>query len=135
MGAWTAETSITCSPPISQCGGTIAGTYTLSPNTAAYLVQSSRAYYGDYLRYQMGRQFYHRMGALPDVMLTGEAPSYASWFSDPATAARAARSVSSRRRWPIASQTVKLASIAHTHAATARARWTAACRAARRGCF
>ena len=63
------------------------GTYTLSPNTAAYLVQSSRAYYGDYLRYQMGRQFYHRMGALPDVMLTGEAPSYASWFSDPEVAA------------------------------------------------
>eukprot|EP00966_Prymnesium_polylepis_P125323 2898026-Prymnesium_polylepis.1 len=35
----------------------------------------------------MGRQFYHRMGALPDVMSTGEAPSYASWFSDPETAA------------------------------------------------
>jgi len=63
------------------------GTYTMSPNSARYLVQSSRAYYGDYLRYQMGRQFYHRMGALPDVMTTGEAPSYASWFSDPATAA------------------------------------------------
>merc|ERR1719247_663767 len=62
------------------------GTYTLSPNTAAYLVQSSKAYYGDYLRYQMGRQFYHRMGALPDVMTTGQAPSYASWFSDPETA-------------------------------------------------
>ena len=63
------------------------GKYTLSPNSARYLVQSSRQYYGDYLRYQMGRQFYHRMGALPDVMTTGEAPSYASWFSDPATAA------------------------------------------------
>lgn len=63
------------------------GAYTLSPNTAAYLVQSSRQYYGDYLRYQMGRQFYHRMGALPDVMESGEAPSYASWFSDPDTAA------------------------------------------------
>jgi len=49
-------------------------------------VTSSRAYYGDYLRYQMGRQFYHRMGALPSVMSTGEAPSYASWFSDPETA-------------------------------------------------
>ena len=34
----------------------------------------------------MGRQFYHRMGALPDVMTTGEAPSYASWFSDPEVA-------------------------------------------------
>jgi len=62
------------------------GTYTLSPNSAKFLVQSSRAYYGDYLRYQMGRQFYHRMGALPDVMTSGEAPSYASWFSDPETA-------------------------------------------------
>jgi len=62
-------------------------TYTLSPNSSKFLVTSSRAYYGDYLRYQMGRQFYHRMGALPDVMTTGEAPSYASWFSDPTTAA------------------------------------------------
>lgn len=62
------------------------GCYTNSPNSSKFLVTSSRAYYGDYLRYQMGRQFYHRMGALPDVMLTGEAPSYASWFSDPETA-------------------------------------------------
>merc|ERR1719454_931413 len=60
------------------------GLYTLSPNTERFLVMSSKQYYGDYLRYQMGRQFYHRMGALPDVMTTGEAPSYASWFSDPA---------------------------------------------------
>jgi len=63
------------------------GAYTLSPNTASFLVTTSRHYYGDYLRYQMGRQFYHRMGALPDVMNTGEAPSYASWFSDPDVAA------------------------------------------------
>ena len=63
-----------------------SGAYTLSPNTAKFLVQSSKAYYGDYLRYQMGRQFYHRMGALPDVMTTGVAPSYADWFSDPETA-------------------------------------------------
>merc|ERR1719310_723360 len=62
------------------------GMYTNSPNTSKFLVQASRAYYGDYLRYQMGRQFYHRMGALPDVMTSGEAPSYASWFSDPETA-------------------------------------------------
>ena len=34
----------------------------------------------------MGRQFYHRMGALPDVMLTGEGPSYQEWFEDPETA-------------------------------------------------
>jgi hypothetical protein len=60
--------------------------YTMSPNTERFLVMNSKQYYGDYLRYQMGRQFYHRMGALPDVMSTGEAPSYASWFSDPETA-------------------------------------------------
>jgi len=59
------------------------GYYTLSPNTAQYMVSSSRNYYGDYLQYQIGRQFYHRMGALPDVMRSGKAPSYASWFSDP----------------------------------------------------
>lgn len=62
------------------------GFYTLSPNTAQYMVTSSRHFYGDYLQYQIGRQFYHRMGALPDVMKTGTAPSYASWFSDPETA-------------------------------------------------
>lgn len=62
------------------------GNYTLSPNTSKFLVKSSRQYYGDYLRYQMGRQFYHRMGALPDVMLTGEGPSYQEWFEDPETA-------------------------------------------------
>ena len=50
------------------------GAYTNSPNSQTFLVQSSRHYYGDYLRYQMGRQFYHRMGALPDVMTTGRAP-------------------------------------------------------------
>jgi len=64
----------------------IDGSYTLSPNTAAFLVTSAKYYYGDYLRYQMGRQFYSRMGALPDVMTTGVAPSYADWFSDPEVA-------------------------------------------------
>merc|ERR1712151_276456 len=34
-----------------------------------------------------GRQFYHTMGNLPDVMTSGKAPSYASWFSDPDVAA------------------------------------------------
>ena len=48
-----------------------SGAYSNSKNAAAFLVQSSRQYYGDYLRYQMGRQFYHRMGDLPDVMRTG----------------------------------------------------------------
>jgi len=81
----TLVTSLTAIKSLSRDAAT--GTYTLSPNTAKFLVTTSRAYYGDYLRYQMGRQFYHRMGALPDVMATGEAPSYASWFSDPETAA------------------------------------------------
>jgi len=63
-----------------------SGLYTLSPNTNKHMVSSSKGYYGDYLKYQMGRQFYHRMGALPDVMLTGKAPSYADWFSDPVVA-------------------------------------------------
>jgi len=62
------------------------GMYTLSPNTAQYAVKTSRHYYGDYLRFQIGRQFYHRMGSLSDTMVTGEAPSYASWFSDPEVA-------------------------------------------------
>jgi len=62
------------------------GTYTLSPNTAQYMVTTSRHFYGDYLRFQIGRQFYQRMGALPEVMTTGKAPSYASWFSDPEVA-------------------------------------------------
>lgn len=62
------------------------GFYTLSPNTAQYMVSSSRQFYGDYLRYQIGRQFYHRMGDLALVMTTGKSPSYASWFSDPEVA-------------------------------------------------
>eukprot|EP00434_Breviolum_minutum_P036054 symbB.v1.2.031930.t2/scaffold3763.1/size50786/1 len=62
------------------------GLYTLSPNTAKFMVTNSKQYYGDYLLYQIGRQFYHRMGALPEVMKTGKAPSYASWFSDPEVA-------------------------------------------------
>lgn len=80
----TLVTSLTAIKALKRDGAT--GIYTNSPNASKFLVQSSRAYYGDYLRYQMGRQFYHRMGALPDVMTTGEAPSYASWFSDPETA-------------------------------------------------
>ncbi|CAK0807762.1 unnamed protein product [Prorocentrum cordatum] len=63
-----------------------SGTYTLSPNTAQYMVSTSKHFYGDYLRYQIGRQFYRTMGELPNVMVSGEAPSYASWFSDPEVA-------------------------------------------------
>jgi len=81
------QTLVTSLTAIQSLKRDAAGAYTLSPNTSKFLVTSSRAYYGDYLRYQMGRQFYHRMGALPDVMSTGEAPSYADWFSDPSTAA------------------------------------------------
>ncbi|CAJ1340506.1 unnamed protein product [Effrenium voratum] len=62
------------------------GLYKLSPNTAKFMVSGSKQYYGDYLQYQIGRQFYHRMGALPEVMKSGKAPSYASWFSDPEVA-------------------------------------------------
>jgi ubiquinone/menaquinone biosynthesis C-methylase UbiE len=62
------------------------GIYTLSPNTAQYMLSTSKQFYGDYLRYQIGRQFYQRMGALPEVMTTGKAPNYASWFSDPEVA-------------------------------------------------
>ena len=44
-----------------------SGAYTNSANTASFLVRNAKYYYGDYLQYQMGRQFYHRMGALPEV--------------------------------------------------------------------
>ena len=80
------QTLLTSLVTIKCLSRTSAGVYSVSPNTARFLVTTSKQYYGDYLRYQMGRQFYHRMGALPDVMTTGEAPSYASWFSDPAVA-------------------------------------------------
>ena len=80
------QTLLTSLTSIKSLKRTADGIYTNSPNSSKYLVTSSRAYYGDYLRYQMGRQFYHRMGALPEVMSTGIAPNYASWFSDPETA-------------------------------------------------
>ena len=80
------QTLLTSLVTIKCLSRTSAGLYSVSPNTARFLVTTSKHYYGDYLRYQMGRQFYHRMGALPDVMTSGEAPSYASWFSDPAVA-------------------------------------------------
>jgi len=60
-----------------------SGLYTMSPNTAQFMVSSSPQFYGDYLKFQVGRQFYNRMAALPEVMQTGQAPSYAAWFSDP----------------------------------------------------
>ncbi|CAK0911964.1 unnamed protein product, partial [Prorocentrum cordatum] len=69
-----------------KCLRQAGGFYTLSPNTARYMVRTSKAYYGDYLMYQIGRQFYATMGQLPEVMKTGRALTYASWFSDPAVA-------------------------------------------------
>ena len=81
----TLLTSLTAINSLARDGA--SGAYTLSPNTARFLVQSSPAYYGDYLRYQVGGQFYARMGHLPDVMRGGTAPSYSEWFADPATAA------------------------------------------------
>jgi len=79
----TLLTSLVCIKSLTRSAD---GVYSNSKNTSLFLVTSAKYYYGDYLRYQMGRQFYHRMGALPDVMTTGVAPSYASWFSDPEVA-------------------------------------------------
>mmetsp|Transcript_51777 Transcript_51777/g.150505 ORF Transcript_51777/g.150505 Transcript_51777/m.150505 type:complete len:345 (+) Transcript_51777:53-1087(+) len=62
------------------------GKYTLSPNAARYLVRSSKYYYGDYLRMQIGGQFYRLMGALPEIVRTGRAPDYTALFSDPSEA-------------------------------------------------
>jgi predicted O-methyltransferase YrrM len=57
--------------------------YTLSPNTSKFLVRSAKYFYGDYLRLQMGRQFYKHMGDLPQIMKTGKGPTYAKLFADP----------------------------------------------------
>ena len=58
-------------------------TYALSPNAAKFLVADAPAYYGDYLRLQVGSQFYDRMSPLAAVMRGEEAPTYATWFEDP----------------------------------------------------
>ena len=58
-------------------------TYALSPNAAKFLVADAPAYYGDYLRLQVGSQFYDRMSPLAAVMRGEDAPTYASWFEDP----------------------------------------------------
>lgn len=64
------------------------GRYTLSPNSAKHLLRSSRGYYGDYIRFQVGRQFAPRMAQLPTAFKAGESTldGYASWFSSPAEA-------------------------------------------------
>ena len=58
-----------------------------------FLVSSAKYYYGDYLRYQMGRQFYHRMGALPDVMSTGVLSLHCSAYAARAAAPKRARAL------------------------------------------
>jgi len=60
--------------------------YELSPNASKFLVRSAKYFYGDYLRLQMGQQFYRHMQALPQIMKTGQGPTYAKLFSDPAEA-------------------------------------------------
>jgi len=58
------------------------GKYTLPKNVKATMVTTSKYYYGDYLKLQIGRQFYGQMGHLPQVMATGSGPDYTSWFAD-----------------------------------------------------
>jgi len=58
------------------------GAYELPQNVKATMVTTSRFYYGDYLKLQIGRQFYKQMGDLPQVMMTGSGPDYTSWFAD-----------------------------------------------------
>jgi len=62
-------------------------TYTNSPNIAQFMVTSSKAYYGDYFKYQVGNLFYARMGRLAGIMKGDEALDYSTWFSDPKVAA------------------------------------------------
>lgn len=62
------------------------GSYSLSANTERFLVRSSKDFYGDYLRLQMGQQFYRHMQALPQIMKTGKGPTYEKLFADPAEA-------------------------------------------------
>lgn len=64
-----------------------AGLYRNSPNVARFMVSTSKAYYGDYFKYQMGRLFYSRMGHLTSAMVDGTALDYQTWFSDPDVAA------------------------------------------------
>ncbi|CAK9067860.1 unnamed protein product [Durusdinium trenchii] len=51
------------------------------------MVSSSKAFYGDYLKYQIGRLFYARMGQLLPVLKGEETLNYSGWFSDPEVAA------------------------------------------------
>ena len=70
----------------SKCLRHSGGCYQNSPNVQQFMVSSSKGYYGDYLKYQIGRLFYARMGQLVPI-LKGEAHlDYSAWFSDPAVA-------------------------------------------------
>eukprot|EP00931_Biecheleriopsis_adriatica_P075762 TRINITY_DN49551_c0_g1_i1.p1 TRINITY_DN49551_c0_g1~~TRINITY_DN49551_c0_g1_i1.p1 ORF type:complete len:362 (-),score=57.42 TRINITY_DN49551_c0_g1_i1:116-1201(-) len=62
------------------------GTYSNSPSVAKFMVTSSKAYYGDYFKLQIGRLFYARMGHLAAIMKGEEGLDYSTWFSDPAVA-------------------------------------------------
>eukprot|EP00930_Biecheleria_cincta_P008412 TRINITY_DN10983_c2_g1_i1.p1 TRINITY_DN10983_c2_g1~~TRINITY_DN10983_c2_g1_i1.p1 ORF type:complete len:382 (-),score=77.55 TRINITY_DN10983_c2_g1_i1:370-1485(-) len=61
-------------------------TYCNSPNVSNFMVTSSKNYYGDYFKYQMGRLFYNRMSHLAAVMKGEEDLDYSTWFADPAVA-------------------------------------------------
>ena len=60
--------------------------YSNSPNVQKFMVTSSKAYYGDYFKHQVGSLFYARMGQLSKVMRGEEVLNYSQWFSDPAVA-------------------------------------------------
>merc|ERR1719375_432298 len=77
----TLLTSLTASGLLHQSGGL----YTMPKPVERFMVRSSKDFYGDYLRVQVGRQFYPKMGNLLKAM-HGEVEDYTSWFSDPETA-------------------------------------------------
>lgn len=60
--------------------------YSNSPNVQKFMVSTSKAYYGDYFKHQVGGLFYARMGQLAKVLRGEEVLDYSQWFSDPAVA-------------------------------------------------
>ncbi|CAK9067791.1 unnamed protein product [Durusdinium trenchii] len=70
-----------------KCLRLTSGSYSNSPNVSKFMVSSSKAFYGDYLKYQIGRLFYARMGQLLPVLKGEETLNYSGWFSDPEVAA------------------------------------------------
>ncbi|MFC3225830.1 methyltransferase [Marinibaculum pumilum] len=60
--------------------------YSNAPGAQDYLVQDAKAYFGDYLRYQIDRQMFPMMTELVPVLEKGEAaeaPDYEAWMADP----------------------------------------------------